>query len=115
MTVHRMAFEARASDAACGAWRTTVMPPAGASDRARNRLLICPCCSSASIYPIDLAGWARAAIVSRRCPVCEHRDVVAVSRLAAFDWFERIAREREELAALCDAIGDGLPLEPSSW
>jgi hypothetical protein len=92
-----------------------VTPPEGASDRAQNRLVICPGCSNASIYPIDIAGWGRAAIVSRRCPACEHRDVVAVSRLAAFVWFERIARERDELAALCDAIGDGLPLEPCSW
>jgi hypothetical protein len=79
--------------------------------RGKNQLVICPGCSSALIYPIDVAGWSRDTVVSRRCPECEHRDVVAVSRLAAFLWFARITRERDELVALCDAIADGLPLE----
>jgi DNA-directed RNA polymerase subunit RPC12/RpoP len=74
-------------------------------------LVICPACSSRLIYPIDLAGWKQDAILSRRCPECEHRDVVVTARLPALLWLARTARQRDELAALCDAIADGLPLE----
>ena len=74
-------------------------------------LVICPACASRLIYPIDLAGWKQGAVVSRRCPECEHRDVVAAARLPALLWLARMARQRDELAALCDAIADGLPLD----
>ncbi|MDX6511256.1 MAG: hypothetical protein QOE36_760 [Gaiellaceae bacterium] len=74
-------------------------------------LVICPACSSGLIFPIDLAGWKGDAVVSRRCPECEHRDVVVAARLPALLWLARTARQRDELAALCDAIADGLPLE----
>jgi Zn ribbon nucleic-acid-binding protein len=86
-------------------------PPRRARDEAKKRLVICPLCASALIYPIDLAGWGEDTVVSRRCPECEHRDVVALSAVAAFLRFVRITRERKELAALCDAIADGLPVE----
>jgi hypothetical protein len=77
--------------------------------------VICPGCSNASIYPIDLAGWGRAAIDSRRCPACGIAMSSQSRDSQLLFWFERIARERDELAAICDAIGDGLPLEPCSW
>jgi hypothetical protein len=86
-------------------------PPGRKSHGAHNRLAICPSCSSKLIYPIDLAGWEWDTVVSRRCPECERRDVVATARLPALLWFARNSRQRDELAALCDAIADGLPLE----
>jgi len=76
----------------------------------QNRLASCPFCSSKLIYPIDVAGWSRDTVLSRRCPECEHRDVVVTGRLPALLWLERNARQRDELAALCDAIADGLLL-----
>jgi Zn ribbon nucleic-acid-binding protein len=82
-------------------------PPRGA----QKPLARCPACSSRLIYPIDLAGWSWDTVVSRRCPECEHHDVVATARLPALLWFARNARQRDELAALCDAIADGLPLQ----
>jgi hypothetical protein len=63
------------------------------------------------IYPADLAACGNRVVVSRRCPECEHRDVVLSARLPAALWFERNVRERGELAALCDALADGLPIE----
>jgi hypothetical protein len=86
-------------------------PPRHKSQGAHNHLAICPSCSSRLIYPIDLAGWNWDIVVSRRCPDCEHRDVVATARLPALLWFARNTRRRDELAALCDAIADGLPFE----
>jgi hypothetical protein len=75
------------------------------------RLAACPSCGSTMIYPIDLAGWDCDAVVTRRCPECEHRDVVQIGRLPAMLWFDRNARLRLELSALGDAIADGLPLD----
>ncbi|MDX6628089.1 MAG: hypothetical protein QOH00_335 [Gaiellales bacterium] len=86
-------------------------PPRRKSHGAHNHLASCPSCSSKLVYPIDLAGWNRDIVVSRRCPECEHRDVVVTARLPASLWFARNARQRDELAALSDAIADGLPLE----
>jgi DNA-directed RNA polymerase subunit RPC12/RpoP len=77
----------------------------------RNHLARCPSCSSRLVYPIDLAGWNWDIVVSRRCPECEHRDVVVAGRLPASLWFARNARQRDELGALCEASADGLPLE----
>jgi hypothetical protein len=64
------------------------------------------------IYPRDLASLQGGdVVVSRRCPECEHRDLVVTGQLPAMLWFDRTVRERAELAALCDAIADGLPFE----
>jgi hypothetical protein len=71
----------------------------------------CPCCAGRKIYPADIAGYGGDTVVSRRCPECEHRDLVLTGPLPAMLWFARCAREREELSALCDALADGLPLE----
>jgi hypothetical protein len=76
-----------------------------------RKLAACPSCASTMIYPIDLAGWDGDTVVTRRCPECEHRDVVQTGRLPAMLWFDRNARLRAELAALGDAIADGLPLD----
>ena len=63
------------------------------------------------IYPTDLAGVGERVVISRRCPDCQHCDVVLTTRLPAMVWFARNVREREEMAALCDALADGLPFE----
>jgi hypothetical protein len=78
---------------------------------ASARLVHCPACSSGLIYPIDIAASERRAIVSRRCPECEHRDVVATSPLAALIWFDRMRRIGDGLVALSEAIADGFPAE----
>jgi hypothetical protein len=79
--------------------------------RARTSLVRCPSCLSPLIYPVDLAGLEREIVVSRRCPECEHRDLVVAERLAALLWFDRYIRERSEIAGLCDALEDGLPVD----
>ena len=71
----------------------------------------CPRCASRMIYPRDLAGVGERVVISRRCPECQQCDVVLTTRLPAMVWFARNAREREEMAALCDALADGLPFE----
>jgi DNA-directed RNA polymerase subunit RPC12/RpoP len=86
-------------------------PPRRTVRTVQKLLARCPACSSKLIYPIDLAGWDSDTVVSRRCPECEHRDVVLTAPLPAALWFARNTRQRHELAALCDAIADGLPLE----
>jgi hypothetical protein len=78
---------------------------------APGRLVRCPLCSGKLIYPTDIAGSERVAVVSRRCPDCEHRDVVTTCPFAVLLWFERNVRIAEGLTALCDALDDGLPLE----
>jgi DNA-directed RNA polymerase subunit RPC12/RpoP len=78
---------------------------------APGQLVRCPSCSGKLIYPTDIAASERVAVVSRRCPDCEHRDVVTTRPLAVLLWFERNVRIAEGLAALCDAVADGLPLE----
>jgi DNA-directed RNA polymerase subunit RPC12/RpoP len=109
-----------AGDAACFRRRrkprppgslTTMSPPRRKSQGPHKLLAVCPSCSSKLVYPTDLAGWNGEIVVSRRCPECEHRDVVVTARLPASLWLERNARQRDELAALCDAIADGLPLD----
>jgi hypothetical protein len=79
--------------------------------RSSTRLVLCPACSSGLIYPIDIAASERRAIVSRRCPECEHRDVVATSPLAALIWCDRTRRIGDGLAALSEAIADGFSAE----
>ena len=71
----------------------------------------CPRCASRMIYPRDLAGVGDRVVISRRCPDCQRCDVILTTRLPAMVWFARNAREREEMAALCDALADGLPFE----
>lgn len=86
-------------------------PPRRKNGGAQGNLAICPSCSSRLVYPIDLAGGNWDIVVSRRCPDCEHRDHVVTGRLPALLWFARNARQRDELAALCDGIADGLPFD----
>ncbi len=73
-----------------------------------NALLTrCPACGSGLIYPRDFAslgGKRREVVVGRRCPECEHRDLVVTGRLPAVMWVARALRERSELQALCDAL-----------
>ena len=71
----------------------------------------CARCAGRMIYPRDLAGVGERVVISRRCPDCQHCDVVLTTRLPAMVWFARNVREREEMAALCDALADGLPFE----
>jgi hypothetical protein len=79
--------------------------------RRSKRLVRCPGCSSGLIYPTDIAACEQRAIVSRRCPECEHRDVVATCPLAACMWFDQTLRIGEGLTALAEAIADGLPVD----
>lgn len=85
--------------------------PPRKNHRPHNRLTVCPSCSSKLVYPTDLAGWDSGMVVSRRCPECEHHDVVVTGRLPALLWFAGNERQRDELAALCEAIADGMPLD----
>jgi hypothetical protein len=81
------------------------------STRPETRLARCPTCSSGLIYPIDIAAWGQRAVVTRRCPECQHRDTVSTCPLAALVWFARMLRIGEGLAALSEAMADGLPTE----
>jgi ssDNA-binding Zn-finger/Zn-ribbon topoisomerase 1 len=69
----------------------------------------CPQCAGRMIYPRSRPR--RRVVISRRCPDCQQCDVVLTTRLPAMVWFARNVREREEMAALCDALADGLPFE----
>ena len=71
-------------------------------------LVRCPVCSSGLIYPVTCSSWKRHSVVERRCPECEHRDVVTTHRLAAAVWLRRGESAAEALRALADALADGL-------
>jgi hypothetical protein len=73
-------------------------------------LVRCPLCVSTLIYPIDIAGSGCRTVISRRCPECELQDMVVTDQLAASAWLDRNIRLRESLAALCEAIADGIPM-----
>jgi DNA-directed RNA polymerase subunit RPC12/RpoP len=79
--------------------------------KSKKSLVRCPECASKLIYPADLAALDHDVAIHRRCPECEHRDAVVTSRASAMLWFELLIRTREELAALSDALADGLPVE----
>ncbi|MDX6563179.1 MAG: hypothetical protein QOD65_2993 [Gaiellales bacterium] len=71
-------------------------------------LVRCPICASELIYPTYCAVEEGLSLLERRCPGCEHRDCVRTYRVAAELWLRRHARYAEELAALADALADGL-------
>jgi DNA-directed RNA polymerase subunit RPC12/RpoP len=71
----------------------------------------CPRCSSDLIHATARSTRGADAIVSRRCPECEHRDLVLASAPAVDAWDRREARVQRALAALSAAFADGLPLE----
>ncbi len=77
---------------------------------ATKPLVRCPVCASGLIYPVTCSPWGRESLIQRRCPECEHRDVVITHRLAAAVWLRRGASAAEELDALADALADGLEL-----
>jgi hypothetical protein len=70
----------------------------------------CPICSSGLIYPLTSTRWARQSVVERRCPECEHRDVVITNRLAAAVWLRRGERAATGLLGLADALAEGLEI-----
>jgi hypothetical protein len=63
------------------------------------------------IHPLTCWSFERYSLLRRRCPECEHRDVVSANRLAAAVWMRRGDAARERMHALADALADGLPLE----
>jgi hypothetical protein len=75
-------------------------------------LVRCPKCASGLIYPVACSTWERQRVLERRCPECEHSDVVIANRLAAAVWIRRCNDVCAELAALADALASGLTLEP---
>jgi hypothetical protein len=98
------------------------MAPAGDRDRKRKEphvrdrgvmkpLVRCPLCASGLIYPVRCAVRDGLSLIERRCPECEHRDTVVTVRLAAELWHRRNARFGAELAALADALADGLDVD----
>jgi ribosomal protein S27E len=80
-------------------------------------LVRCPVCASALIYPVTCSSWERQSLIQRRCPECEHRDVVITHRLAAAVWLRRGESAAKALNALADALADGLELgfEVPTW
>jgi ribosomal protein S27E len=74
-------------------------------------LVRCPACESTLIYPVACLPWKRQSLVERRCPDCEHCDVVITHRLAAAVWLRRGKSAADDLHALADALADGLELE----
>jgi hypothetical protein len=74
-------------------------------------LVRCALCSSDLIYPKHCARHGTRCVIERRCPECETHDRVITSRLAAELWYRRNANIAEELAALADALANGLALE----
>lgn len=74
-------------------------------------LVRCPACESSLIYPVTCSPWKRDSLIDRRCPDCEHRDVVITHRLAAAVWLRRCQTATEQLQALADALADGLEFE----
>jgi hypothetical protein len=80
--------------------------------RAQMKALVrCPDCSSGLIYPVACSTWERQSVLERRCPECEHRDLVITNRLAAAVWIQRCNDVCDELSALADALASGLSLE----
>ena len=71
-------------------------------------LVRCPVCASGLIYPVTCSSWKRQSVIERRCPECEHRDVVVTNRLAAAVWLRRGESAATALHALADALADGL-------
>ena len=61
-------------------------------------LISCPACSSRLIYP---TGFDRdddgSMIIERRCPECEHADIVVAEFKAALTWIQRERRIRRQL------------------
>jgi hypothetical protein len=78
-------------------------------------LVRCPICAGDLIYPTFCSVQHGLALVERRCPACEHRDCVRTNRMATELWLRRNARFAEELAALADALADGLEPDVVPW
>jgi hypothetical protein len=76
--------------------------------RAIKPLVRCPVCGGELIYPTYCLVHHELGLLERRCPDCEHRDCVRTNRHAAELWLRRHARHAEELAAVADALADGL-------
>jgi hypothetical protein len=74
-------------------------------------LVRCAICSSELIYPLHCARHGAQCVIDRRCPECENHDRVITSRLAAEVWYRRNSYIADELAALADALANGLALE----
>jgi DNA-directed RNA polymerase subunit RPC12/RpoP len=66
--------------------------------RTRKPLTRCPLCSSRLIFPLSVeVHHSSGMIIERRCPECEHRDVVVTDLLAAQVWARRERRLRSQL------------------
>jgi DNA-directed RNA polymerase subunit RPC12/RpoP len=74
-------------------------------------LVRCPICASGLIYPVRHATWEGQCVLDRRCPDCEHRDLVVANQLVVAVWLRRGAAAAEQLRALADALADGLSFE----
>ena len=74
-------------------------------------LVRCPTCASALIYPVRHTTWEGQCVLDRRCPDCEHRDLVVTNRLVAAVWLRRCETAAEQLSALADALADGFSFE----
>jgi DNA-directed RNA polymerase subunit RPC12/RpoP len=74
-------------------------------------LVRCPICASGLIYPVRHATWEGECVLDRRCPECEHRDLVVTNRLVAAVWLRRCETAAGGLRALADALADGLSFE----
>jgi DNA-directed RNA polymerase subunit RPC12/RpoP len=77
-------------------------------------LVRCPSCASGLIYPVSHATWEGQSVLDRRCPDCEHRDLVVTNRLVAAVWLRRCEAAAQHLSTLADALADGcwFELEP---
>jgi hypothetical protein len=61
-------------------------------------LTTCPTCDSRLIYPLDAYRHPDGgAVIVRRCPECEHSDIVRAELEAARRWGRREQRIRVEL------------------
>jgi transcriptional regulator NrdR family protein len=61
-------------------------------------LTSCPICDSRLIYPVDARRHPEGgAVIERRCPECEHSDIVVAGLEAARRWGRREQRVRVEL------------------
>jgi hypothetical protein len=75
------------------------------------KLVRCPVCEGDLIYPVSCAALGRRSVIRRRCPECEHRDIVETTSVAGAIWLRRENRIAERLSALADLLADGWTVE----
>jgi hypothetical protein len=68
-------------------------------------LTSCPICDSRLIYPVDAHRDSEGlAVIERRCPECEHSDIVTCEPETAGRWGRREQRIRTELVRVVLAL-----------